>query len=91
MSNVYRRKLTVCEVERHFVYVESEYRDMFPDANRFFTLFVDSKKIQVKIDNKKRVWAYLLFGAIPSLKAGNAITFQKKGKGEFNVSIDRYI
>ena len=53
----YRKAIMQIESERHFIYVTSKARKIFPDMGEPFTVLVGSKEFECKIDNHGRIWA----------------------------------
>lgn len=72
----YERKLTSSEAERHFIYVDKGYREMFPSGKQF-TLEVGKEKVKVKIDSKGRIWAALFWDCLPSFKKEDMVVISK--------------
>lgn len=53
----YTRKLSKSEKERNFIYIDKNYREMFPPANLPFTLTFNNHNFSVTMDGMFRIWS----------------------------------
>ncbi|MEM2144251.1 MAG: hypothetical protein QW279_02740, partial [Candidatus Jordarchaeaceae archaeon] len=86
---IYKRKLTPSEVKRHFIYVEKEYRCMFPPPGKEFEIIIKKEKINVKTDSRWRIWAALFWDDLPSFHVGDVIVFSKNPNDVFKIEVEK--
>jgi len=94
MNKIYKRKLSKNEARRHFIYIESKYREMFPEQGKDFKIKVKAEEFDVSIDKQWRIWASLfwdlLFSDFPDLKKeGAVVTFSKNPDGSFKLFLKK--
>lgn len=85
VKSTYRRKLSVTEANRHYVYIEKQYRDIFPPFGETIRIIIDDYKVEAKIDRLNRIWASLFWDHL-DFEMGKTIVFTKNPDGSFNVS-----
>ena len=88
MRFVYKRRLILTEVKRHYIFVDTEHREMFPSPEDSFKIIVDHDRVlEAKIDSEGRIysrlWKYI------TLEEGDTIVFARKRNGSFNVSVKK--
>jgi hypothetical protein len=93
----YRKVLSKSEANRHFIYITSWAREMFPELGEPFTLVVKEKdfhkekEFQVIIDKQGRVWANAneLKDYIP-FKPHRVLIFTKKDQKKFTLACEHF-
>lgn len=86
MRFVYKRKLTLTEAKRHYIFVDKGHRDIFPSPKDNFKIIIDHDKLlDARIDAEGRIYSRLC--DYITLKEGNTIVFAKNYNGSFSVSI----
>jgi hypothetical protein len=84
----YKRNLSKTEAKRHFVYVDSENRDFFPNPCQNFIVKVSGDKREVSIDKKGRILASIFWELLPSFREGDLIIFSKESDRVFTVTME---
>jgi len=88
MQEIYKRKLSYSETNRHFIHIDKRHRDMFPPAGETFMVVIDNEKFEATIDSFNRIWLDELWKRLPHFREGDTIVFSKNPSGSFNVTIE---
>ncbi len=86
--SVYKRKLRQSEAERYFIYVEASVRKMFPKPLVKFSVLVNGKSFDARIDARWRIWANYFWNSLSSFKEGDMVTIEKTANRAFTVSVN---
>ena len=79
----YERTLIASEVERHFIYINRDYRSMFPLPHEKFKLIVGGKKFDVCLDSYGRLWGAVFWKKLGKIKIGDKVVIVKKSDDTF--------
>lgn len=89
IKEIYKRRMTVSEATRHFIYIEAgEIWKFFPCRKERFKVRIGGRKFDVEIDDGNRMWA-ASFRDYIEFKKGNVLVFKKNRDDSFTLSLEK--